>query len=286
MGVESRPLHPLFGAELDKALIERHDPELSSVIEDSVGQAGLLLFRDLALDDEALTGLASNFGPLQNLATSLDQTAAIVRITNLADDGTILPADDAMRRQMASNERWHIDSTYVSPGATYSFLYALRVPDEGGETEYCDTRVAWEALDEARQAELSGLTADHSIFHSRRLDGVKLTNYEESQLPPVRRKLVRRHEPSGRDALVIASHIERVDGCTYEEGRALVDELTGIAAAPERVYRHEWRVGDLLIWDNRCIMHRGRSYPELQQPRELHACRVLDIGDAGLAKAA
>jgi alpha-ketoglutarate-dependent 2,4-dichlorophenoxyacetate dioxygenase len=212
-----------------------------------------------------------------------------VKLTNLAEDGSILPRDSVWRPMLNANELWHIDSTYLAPGAIFSFLLARIVPSEGGATEYCDTRVAWEALDPSRRAKLAGLTADHSILHSRRLAGcedVLLKQYPTQTMPPITRTLVRHHRGSGRDALITASHIQRVDGMDYESARALIDDLTSIASAPGRVYRHEWRVGDLVMWDNRCIMHRGTPYPEFDQARDMRSCRVADIDDVGIAAAA
>lgn len=292
MEVESRPLHPLFGAELSGALVKQCNKKLARGIEEVIARAGMLLFRDVDIDDRGLTGFASNFGPLQNfgpLRSSLGDLQIdqmnVARVSNLDEDGAMLPADDEMRGQLDVNEFWHIDSTYVSPGAMYSFLYAVELPDAGSQTEFCDTRVAWEALDSARRAELAVLTADHAFFHSRRLGGHQMESSVEARVPPVRRKLVRQHEPSGRIALIIASHVQNVEGFSYEEGRALIGELTAIATAPERVFRHEWRLGDLLIWDNRCIMHRSMPYPKFEQRRDLRSCRVLDIADPGLATA-
>jgi alpha-ketoglutarate-dependent taurine dioxygenase len=108
-----------------------------------------------------------------------------------------------------------------------------------------------------------------------------MTNFTRAHLPSVTRRLVRPHAPSGRDALVIPSHVERVDGYDYADGRALIESLVAIAAAPERVYRHRWKVGDLLMWDNRCMMHRGTPFPQFDQVRELRSCRVRDVDDEG-----
>lgn len=276
MTVQTRPLHPLFGADLG-------DAESAATIAAAVGRSGLVLLRDVDLDDAGLAGFARRFGPLQNMSRDPDGPREVIRVTNIAEDGRLKRADDATRRQHDANLLWHVDSSFLAPGATYSFLHARIVPEAGGDTEFFDARVAWEALGPDRQAELAPLAADHSILHSMRLVGVETPAFSAASAPPVRRKLVRRHRPSGRDALVIPSHVERVEGRNYEQGQALIAELTAIAAAPERVYRHRWRAGDLLIWDNRCVLHRATPYAAFEAPRDLRSCRVLDVEDDGLA---
>lgn len=281
--MDFRPLNPLFGAECLGFDPVAADISATREIERAMGVYGMLLIRNLQLDREGLARFGARFGALQYMGEKEGESPGVARLTNKGADGALLPSGDEARRQFEANLLWHVDSTYVTPGAAYSFLYAVEVPDSGGETEYCDLRVAWDALPPERRRELRPLNVDHSIFHSRALVGYDMAPYSRSQLPSITRKLVRRHRPSGRDALIVASHIERVDGLDYEAGRALVDELTAIAAAPDRVYRHCWRPGDLLIWDNRCIMHRARPFPEFAQPRDLLSCRTIDRDDDGLA---
>jgi alpha-ketoglutarate-dependent 2,4-dichlorophenoxyacetate dioxygenase len=282
MDLQIDSLHEAFGAAMRGAQLAEPDEETMRALEAAIGRAGMLLFRDVGLDDAGLVAFARRFGPLQNMSSKPGEHLDVTQITNLDADGRMLPAGHAMRRQQDANELWHMDSTFRVPGATYSFLHARVIPDHGGDTEFCDTRVAFEALPAARRAELRTLSADHSIFHSRRLIGFEMTNYTAADLPPITRRLVRRHEPSGRDALIVASHIERVDGFDYAGGRSLVDELIAFATTPERVYRHRWRVGDLVIWDNRCILHRATAFSQFEQARDMRSCRVEDARDNGL----
>ncbi len=281
MGIEVRPLHPAFGAEVTGADLSSGEV-LTSEIAAAIGQYGLLLFRNMTLDDEGLTEFGRRFGPMQNLSAKANVPSPIAMITNLADDGELLPKDAMMRRQNDANCLWHIDSSYLFPRASYSYLNARVVTATGGETEYCDTRVAWDALTDAQRAKLEGLSCDHSIFHSRRLIGYDMSNDFGRPLPSIRRKLVQKHEPSGRTAMVIASHVENIDGMSYADARALIDELTAIASAPERVYSHRWEVGDLLMWDNRCVMHRGKPYAQYDEARDLRSVRNDDIHDVGV----
>jgi alpha-ketoglutarate-dependent 2,4-dichlorophenoxyacetate dioxygenase len=283
MAMQALPLHPLFGAEIKGVDLAVSGADCAHDVEQAVGRFGLLLVRDVAFDDDALARFAGLFGPLQNMSGSPEARREVIRVTNLAEDGRLKTADDATRRRHDANLLWHMDSSFLAPGATYSFLHARIVPQEGGDTEFLDARTAWEALGPARQRELLPLVARHSILHSWRLVGVDMPDHAASNTPPVVRKLVRRHAPSGRDALIIPSHVERIEGLDDDQGQALVRELTAVAAAPERIYRHRWRPHDLLIWDNRCVLHRATPYRAFEEPRELASCRVVDVADDGLA---
>jgi alpha-ketoglutarate-dependent 2,4-dichlorophenoxyacetate dioxygenase len=277
MGLQIQPLHPLFGGEARG--VDWADPSAADVatFDQAVGRCGLILARDVELDDAGLARFAARFGPLQDMGGR-----EVIPVSNLAEDGGMKTAGDASRRQHDANLLWHMDSSFISPGATYSFLHARIVPDEGGDTEFCDARVGWEALTPELRSRLLPLTADHSIHHSWRLVGVDMPHMAQAA-PPVARKLVRRHKPSGRHALIIPSHVERVAGLDDEQGQALLGELTAIAAAPERIYRHRWEPGDLLVWDNRCMLHRATPYRAFDDARDLRSCRVVDVEDDGLA---
>jgi alpha-ketoglutarate-dependent 2,4-dichlorophenoxyacetate dioxygenase len=275
--LRSRALHDLFGAEIIGSEITDGDPALTSAINDAIGARGLLLFRGANFDDDDLARFAARFGPLQNMTSQADARLHVIRVTNLTEDGNIKDVDEASRRRHEPNKLWHVDSSFIYPGATYSFLQARIVPKAGGETEFCDGRAAWDALAPAQQRHLMGLTAHHSIAHSWRLVGVEAP--APSQPPSVVRKLVHRHTPSGRETLNIPSHVERIDGLDPAQTRVLLEELIQIAAAPERVYRHKWKEGDLLMWDNRCMLHRVAAYREFEDPRDLRSCRVVDVND-------
>ena len=279
-----RPLHPLFGAEVTGLDLAAADDAAIAEIQQTIGHYGVLAFPGVTFDDDALAAFARRLGPLQNLTSRAGKVLEVTRVSNLDAMGAMLPADSKRRANDDANQFWHVDSTYLTPGATYSLLHARIIPDEGGDTEYCDARIAWEALPADRQAELGALTADHSVRHSRRLIGYEIPEgITGAAYPAVRHRLVRRHAPSGRDALLVASHIEAIAGMTYADARALVEELTGVAAAPNRVYRHKWRVGDLLMWDNRCMMHRATPFPQMAQARDMRSVRVIDPDDAGMA---
>src|SRR5579862_3183100 len=192
MAIEVKPLYPAFGAEVTGVDLAMGD-ELTREIETAIGQYGLLLFRNMPLDDEGLTRFGNRFGPMQNLSAKADKLSPIAMITNLDDDGKLLPKDAMMRRQNDANCLWHIDSSYLRPRATYSYLNARIVTATGGETEYCDTRVAWDALSEEQRARIENVTCDHAIQHSRRLIGYDMSKDFHRPLPSIRRKLVEHH---------------------------------------------------------------------------------------------
>jgi len=275
-------LHPLFAARLTgldlRTPLDSDEFELLNQAQD---RFGLLLFPDQPLSDAQLLAFAGQFGPLQTTALMGDAENHLIRVTNLDTAGNILPKGDGYRARMEANRLWHTDSTYLPVRATLSMLLARIVPPSGGETEFCDTRVAYESLTEQRKAGLGHLVARHSLAHSRRLTGFSGWTAQELQRlpPPVPRSLVQRHEGSGRNALCLASHIESVDGMTNEQAEALLAELTERATEPPHVYRHRWSVSDLLIWDNRCTMHRLCPYDEYGVKRQLVSTRVLDTGN-------
>jgi alpha-ketoglutarate-dependent 2,4-dichlorophenoxyacetate dioxygenase len=164
--------------------------------------------------------------------------------------------------------------------ANCSPLSAREIPPDGGDTEFADLRAATDALPAATRRRLDGLVAEHSIFHSRRRLGFAEFNPEiAAALPPVRQVLVRRHPGSGRLGLYLASHAAFVIGWPEEEGRRLIDELIEFATQPQFVFQHRWRVGDLVVWDDRCTMHRGRPYDETKYRRDMHRTTVSDVAN-------
>jgi len=176
-----------------------------------------------------------------------------------------------------ANQLWHTDGTYGRPRADISFLLSRVVPPRDGETEYCDTRHAYDLLSAPMRERVNPLFAYHSITHSRTLTGSKLEDWDPLTLntfPPVRRPVVHIHAGSGRKALCVASHIETIEGYTYEESQQLVHYLIDIATGPGCVYTHEWQVGDLLLWDNTCAMHRVRPYDDFVHVRQLVGTRT------------
>jgi len=196
---------------------------------------------------------------------------------NLDNKGDILPADDRRRFFAKGNRLWHTDSSYNPRRSAYSMLLAHIVPPEGGDTEFADMRTGYDALPESLKAEIEPLVAEHSMWYSRMLAGFPQPSEEEMKMkPPSQHRLVQIHAASGRKTLFIAAHASHIVGWPLERGRALLKELTERVTRPEFVYRHSWRVGDLVIWDNLCTMHRATPFDDFGYRRDLRRTTVYE----------
>jgi alpha-ketoglutarate-dependent 2,4-dichlorophenoxyacetate dioxygenase len=285
MSIQVTALHPALGAELRGVdLTLTVTPEVFAEIEAAFDRYGILVFPEQPLSDEQQLAFSRMFGPLEvnpNYAgAKMRLRPDVADISNLDADGRVLAREDRRNLFNLGNQLWHTDSSFKRIPAKCSLLSARELPSPGpmggGETEFADLRAAWDALPEARKRELDGLIVEHSIFRSRSQIGFGDFNDEIfKQLPPVPQALVRHHPASGRTSLYLASHASHIVGWPVEKGRALIEELIAFATQPQFVYQHRWRVGDLVIWDNRCTMHRGRPYDDTQR-RVLHRTTVSD----------
>jgi alpha-ketoglutarate-dependent 2,4-dichlorophenoxyacetate dioxygenase len=178
---------------------------------------------------------------------------------------------------------WHTDLSFRQGPAKWSMLHAKAIPPAGGDTEYADTRAAYDALPDAMKRKLEGLVAEHSAWHSTaRCGGYLPTEEERRSYPPARHKLVRRHPGSGRNTLYIGSHASHIVGMPVEEGQQLLDDLIEFATQPQFVYRQMWRVGDLVIWDNRCTMHRATPFAAADHVRDMRRTTIIDKAQEAL----
>ena len=285
MAIQVSRLHPTLGAEVRGVdLTLAVTPEVFAEIEAAFNRSGILVFPEQPVSDEQQLAFSRLFGPLEvnpNYAgAKMRLRPDIADISNLDAEGRVLARDDRRNLFNLGNQLWHTDSSFKRIPAKCSLLSARELPSSGpvggGETEFADLRAAWDALPEARKRELDGLVVEHSIFRSRSQIGFADFNDEIfKQLPPVPQALVRHHPASGRTSLYLASHASHVIGWPVERGRALLKELIAFATQPQFVYQHRWTVGDLVIWDNRCTMHRGRPYDDTQR-RVLHRTTVSD----------
>ncbi len=257
-------------------------------IYDAVITHGVVVIPGQDLSDDDYLAFASALGEATSAAGALVESHKVYRIRNTGDDGAFMPADSPMARAMIADRMWHIDSTYMRPRATLSMLYGVVVPPTGGETEFCDARRAWDALSTVEQQRLEGLTATHSVIHSRALAGFtdELPEVYRGALDRVRRPLVQAHEETGRKALLVASHIEMLGGFTKDETVALVARLIQAATASDNCYSHRWQVGDFVLYDNRAVMHRARPFESQTHARELRTSRLFDRADVGELEAA
>ena len=254
-------------------------------IQESFARYSVLVFPAQQLTVDAHLDFARQFGPLERSVAEHRpwerQRVApeIADVSNLDQNNQIWGADSHRRRHELGNRLWHTDSSFRATPAKVSLLYARSIPPLGGHTEFADLRAAWDALPPARQSELATLRAEHCIRYSRARIGFTEFSVEEREgLPPVAQPLVREHPETGRRSLYLASHAGGVLGLPPDEGRQLIDELIAHATQRQFVYTHRWRVGDLVIWDNRCTMHRGTEFDDIRFRRDVQRATVADDG--------
>lgn len=285
MALEIEPLHPLIGAELRGAdLTEPPSPELVRTVEDAVARYALLVIRDQRIDDEQHIRFSRAFGPLE-LPPLLGVGGKRRRLrrelydaSNLDADGNLLTEDSARRQYNKANLVFHTDSSFNDLPTKWSLLLAHELPPEGGETEFIDTRVVYDDLPAEMKARIDGLTAEHYLWYSRGKAGLKeITDEMRRLMPPVQHPVVRTMA-DGRKALYIGAHASHIVGWPEDEGRALLEELYGFATQPKYVYSHSWRLGDLVIWDNRCTLHRAASFDDLKYRRDLRRTTINEYG--------
>lgn len=202
---------------------------------------------------------------------------ALTDISNLGAEGEILAADDRRRLYGIGNRLWHTDASFEDPPGRYSMLHARVIPSHGADTQFADMRAAYDALDEAMKAKLEGLRVHHSIAYSRHTLGFEFSPEDAARLPGAVHPLVRTIPGSSRKALYLASHASHIVGWSLPEGRLLLRDLIEHATQAQFVHTHAWRIGDLVIWDNRATMHRGRPFADTAERRELRRVTTLDV---------
>jgi alpha-ketoglutarate-dependent 2,4-dichlorophenoxyacetate dioxygenase len=276
------PLHPLFAARAE-AIDLRAPPDDAAIgeIEAAMDRFAVLVFRDQLLSEDEQLAFTARFGPMdpgRHLAVRQHRRVRpeFADVSNLDETGRVA---DRNHRRILSNmatRLWHTDSSYKRPAAKFSLLYCSAIPDWGGETEFADMRAAYDALPERLRAEAEGRAAEHYVHHSRATLGFAPSPEEiAGAIPPATWPLVRTHPGSGRKLLYIGAHATHVVGLSLPEGRVLLADLLEHATQQQFVYRHEWRPGDLVMWDNRAVLHRGRRY-DLTQRRDMRRSTVED----------
>jgi alpha-ketoglutarate-dependent 2,4-dichlorophenoxyacetate dioxygenase len=246
----------------------------------------VLVFHGQALDQDQQIAFARRLGPLDIGLGKIRKGRPhrlkydeLADISNVELSGKVAPRESAKVLNNLANQLWHSDSSFQKPPARYSMLYAVEVPAKGGETEFCDLRAAYDALDAETRDRIAGLSAEHFALHSRFMLGN--TDYSEEQvamMPPVEWPLVRTHPGSGRKLLWVGVHARRILGMPVPEGRLLLLDLLEHATQREFVFSHTWQAGDLVMWDNRAVLHRGRRF-DLSARRELRRSTTEDVGE-------
>ena len=285
MAINVTQLHPMFVGEIRD--LDPHDPAADARYPDlqaALDRHAVLSFHGTPMSQERQVEFCGLFGTLEGAKT--DKTIlqgkerlkhTLADVSNVAPDDKLFGKEDRRRMFNLGNMLWHTDSSFKRVPAKYSMLHAHSVVPEGGETQVVDTRAAWEALPEAMKTRVDGLIAEHSILHSReKLGFYDFSAEERAALPPVHRPIVRDHAESGRRALYLASHASHILGMEVPDGRMLIAELMEHMTQREFIYTHHWQVGDLMVWDNRCTLHRGRPYDDVNHRRDMRRATVED----------
>ena len=293
MPLELAPARPGFvaiaaGVDLSKSLTAEQIAEINTAIN----EFGVLVFRNQPLQAEEQLALARSFGPLDVGLRRVSKSAnrlnfmELLDISNVDESGQVADRNHRKIVGNIANQLWHSDSSFQNPAARYSMLSAVILPPWGGETEFCDLRTAYDRLPAALKGDVEGLQVEHYALNSRFLLGDdEYSEEQRNEIPPVVWPLVRTHSGSGRKLLFIGAHASRIVDMTTAEGRMLLMDLLEHATQPEGVYRHEWQIGDLVIWDNRSTLHRGRRY-DLSARRELRRTTTLDVETSDAQSAA
>ena len=253
-------------------------------IYDAFLNFGVLIFPEQHLTEEEQNNFAKRFGETEQLSPL--QKGPSVPISNKKPDGTLATPNDQGYKLLRGNEGWHTDSTYMPLASKAAMLSAIEVPDQGGETEFADMRAAWDALEPATQEELEQLSAFHSLYYSQERAGFKHTTdnlYGLHDKGAPLRPVIKTHSETGRKSIYTGRHAYGIPGMTYEESRALLDKLMENACQSPRTYKHKWTPGDIVVWDNRCVMHRARPYDE-SLPRILRGARISGDPETELAE--
>ena len=286
MSITVKPVTPDFVAEISGLDLARPlKPADRDAIESAINRYAIVVFHDQKLTDDRQIDFARYFGPIAAPAQEARHTGIkhriasndIADISNLDGDGNVLEADSKRRLDWLANRLWHTDASFRAIPGALSMLYAHVVPDEGGETEFADLRAAYDALPQKTRDRIEPMIAEHSIWHSRGQLAVTMYTQEEfASLPPVPQRVVRRHPGSGRKTLYLAAHASHIVGLPIADGRLLLMDLIEHATQREFVHSHTWKRGDLVIWDNRCTMHRARPF-DTTKVRDLRRVTTRDL---------
>jgi alpha-ketoglutarate-dependent 2,4-dichlorophenoxyacetate dioxygenase len=270
--MEIVPIGPGFAAELRGVVLAdiAREPTLYRAVRAAFEEHSVVLLRDQHVTDTAQEAFSACFGPLERTkVASLGEGTHFSILSNIGPDGRVVPDGHRETLVARANQLWHTDSSFKTTPALASVLSARTIPPTGGETEFASTRLAWQRLAPERRARLAEAFAWHDYAHSRgKIDPNLATSVEQSALPPVRWRLRWINPANGRPALYIASHAFAIEGMAQADAQALLAALIDEATRPEFTYLHRWRAGDVVMWDNRATMHRGRPWPA-DQPRHM-----------------
>ena len=285
--MELRLLGPGFAAEVrgvGLADVAGRD-DAYALVRAAFEAHSVLVFRGQPVTNELQLAYSKRFGPLEIAkAASRGEGTPFSILTNIEPDGSLVPPGHKEALRARANQLWHTDSCFKDPPALASVLSARTIPPLGGETEYASMRLGWERLPDAMRTRLADAYAWHDYAHSRgKIEPHLASQRERATLPPVRWRIRWRNPVNGRDSLYIASHTCAIDGMAHDEAQALIAELIGHTTAAGHTYLHRWQPGDAIMWDNRCVLHRGRPWPD-DRPRHVVRTTISATDADGLAE--
>lgn len=283
MPLSITPLTEVFCARVTGVdLTEPLDDSTFAEIRAAFDAHSVLIFPDQPLDDAQQIAFSKRFGPLEpTKGVNPAAGSVFARQSNLdLKTGAVIPADDRRMFYQKANMLWHADSTFKAIPSLCSILTAREVPPEGGATEFASTRAAYDVLADDEKTRIEDLTVEHDFAYSRGLVGFKFTAEEIADYPPVRHRLVRRNANTGRRSVLIGAHAKCIVGWSEGESRALLDGLLACATRPEHTWRHEWRTGDLVIWDNQASVHRATPYDTARHRRLMQRTTISSRDEA------
>jgi alpha-ketoglutarate-dependent 2,4-dichlorophenoxyacetate dioxygenase len=285
MPVITRQIGPCFAAEAEGVdMTKPLSQEQVAAIHAGMDRYAVLVFHDQHIDDAQQLAFSRSLGEIEHsIGASLRAPdeyrlpTTFADVSNLDKNNRPYARDDRRRLFAIGNRLWHSDSSFKVVPAKYSLLHARSIPSKGGNTEFADMRAAYDALDGETRAQVEDLICEHSqIFSRQQIGFFDLSDEERARFKPVRQRLVRTHPVTGRKSLYLASHAGAIVGWPVPEARCFLRDLIEHATQREFVYSHTWRVGDLVMWDNRQVMHRGRPFPA-HEPRDVR--RTTLVGD-------
>lgn len=278
--MEIVPLDATLGAVVTGVALADLTDEAWEEVEAAFHRHALLVFPGQHLDADEQVAFAKRFGDIEVLFAGYEA----IPISTIDGDGNVLEPDNPIMQIVRGNQGWHTDSTYMPTSAKASVLSAQVVPPSGGDTEWVDMRAAYDALDDATRARIADLAAYHSIAYSQAKAGFTTKLGYGMEEPAQLRPLVKVHPVTGRPALFIGRHAHDIPGLGSAESEALLDDLLTAAVQPPRLYRHRWTPGDVVVWDNRCLLHRAGEW-DLAEPRVMRHTRIAGdpITEAALA---
>jgi len=289
MSLRLKPLHPVFVAEASGIDLTRPlAPADVRAINAAMNEHGVLVWRGQPLTAQQQIDFATSFGPLDiGLKRVFKrperlEDERLIDISNVDAQGNVTRRDSPKNLSNFANQLWHSDSSFMNPRAAYSMLHCVIKPSWGGDTEFADLRHAYDTLDERTRRQIQDLKAEHYALHTRLLLGDEAyTDEQKKAIAPAVWPLVDTHPGSGRKVLFVGVHARQIVGWPTAESRMFLLDLLEHATQRERVFRHEWQVGDLVIWDNRSTLHRGRRF-DISERRELRRTTINDTPEAKL----